>query len=307
MNYDNGNQRQRWAILLAGGEGKRLSALTRQITGDATPKQFCPVIGNRSLIEQTLQRVSLAIEEEQILTSVTRSHERFYRPILAATPQHTLIVQPENRGTAPAIIYALFRLAELASDARVALFPCDHFVRDDRGFMRHVELAFDAIDRRPELTILLGIAADRPETGYGWIEPGQVVADGPVFEVRRFWEKPRAGVATELFGRGCLWNSFVMVGRLSTLLGLFIIALPDLYAAFKKIQPTLGTASEHKTVERLYRDLRNANFSDEVLARYPVNLAVLPVRDVEWSDLGEPHRVMDTYARIGVRPKWVAA
>jgi mannose-1-phosphate guanylyltransferase len=306
MNYNDGNQGQRWAILLAGGEGKRLSALTRQITGNATPKQFCPVIGNRPLIEQTIERVALAISREEILIAVTRNHERFYKPILATTSPRS-IVQPENRGTAPAILYALFRLAELARDARVALFPCDHFVLDGRGFMRHVELAFDAIDRRPELTVLLGIAPDRPETGYGWIEPGKVVANGPVFLVRRFWEKPRTELASELLERGCLWNSFVMVGRLSTLLGLFMIALPDLYLAFKKVQPTLGTVFEHKTVERLYRDLSDANFSDEVLARYPVNLAVLPVAGVEWSDLGEPHRVMDMYARIGVRPQWIAA
>jgi mannose-1-phosphate guanylyltransferase len=114
-------------------------------------------------------------------------------------------------------------------------------------------------------------------------------------------------LAKELLDRGCLWNTFVMVGQLSTLLGQFMIALPNLYLSFSKIRPIFGTTSETGTVERLYSGLSSTSFPDEVLARHPVNLAVLPVRDVEWSDLGEPHRVMDIYARIGVQPQWPVA
>jgi mannose-1-phosphate guanylyltransferase len=306
MNYGNESE-QRWAILLAGGDGKRLSALTRRMTGDTTPKQFCPVIGSQPLVEQTRRRASLAISEHRILIAVTRIHERFYRRILGAIPRGNLVVQPQNRGTAPAILYALLRLAALAADARVALFPCDHFIDDDREFMRQVELAFDAIGHRPELTILLGVAADRPETGYGWIEPGEAVALGSVFAVRRFWEKPEAKLANELLRRGCLWNSFVMVARASTLLGLFMIALPKLYLSFKKVRSALGTAFEEQALQTLYNDLPVSSFSDAVLMRHGVNLAVLPVAGIQWNDLGEPHRVLETLSRLGIQPPWQAA
>jgi mannose-1-phosphate guanylyltransferase len=275
MNYSSEND-QRWAILLAGGEGKRLSTLTQRISGKTTPKQFCAVIGNRSLVEQTRKRVSLAVSEDRILTAVTRSHERFYKPILAGVLPRNLVIQPQNRGTAPAILYALLRLADLAPDAQVALFPCDHFVDDDREFMRHVELAFDAVSYRPELAVL-GIAADRPETSYGWIEPGKAIGLDPIFAVRRFWEKPHAELASELLRRRCLWNSFVMVARVSTLLGLFMIALPNLYLSFKKIRSTFGTVFEYETLQRLYNDLPSTSFSDDVLMRNGVNLGVLPV------------------------------
>jgi mannose-1-phosphate guanylyltransferase len=169
----------------------------------------------------------------------------------------------------------------MAPQAKVAIFPSDHFVGDDQSFMRHVEIAFAATGLRPELTVLLGIAPRWPETAYGWIEPGTAIAETPVFTVRRFWEKPPTELAAELLGGGCLWNSFVMVGQVSTLLGLFLIALPELYASFKKIRPILGTTFEEKTVGRLYSDLRSASFSDRVLAEYPVNLSVLPVRGIE--------------------------
>jgi len=217
----NENQ-QPWAIVLAGGEGKRLASFTRTITGDSTPKQFCPLVGNESMFERTRTRVSSLVRADRIISILTRTQERFYRPMVGEAPSPNLVIQPENRGTAPAILYALLRLAKVDSSARVALFPCDHFVDDDREFMRHVELALDATDSRPELTVLLGIAADRAEASYGWIESGESVGDGPVFSVRQFWEKPHAELAAELFYRGCFWNSSVIVARASTLLGLFI-------------------------------------------------------------------------------------
>jgi mannose-1-phosphate guanylyltransferase len=296
---------QAWAILLAGGEGTRLSALTRKITGDTTPKQFCRLIGNESLFEQTHKRVSLLIEQDRIISALTRSHERFYKSVLEETMTRNLVVQPRNRGTAPAILYSLLRLTELDPCSRVALFPCDHFVDDDSEFMRHVKVAFDAIDRRPELTILLGIAAERPETSYGWIEPGQAISDG-VCSIRRFWEKPQKELASELHRRGCLWNSFVMVARASTLLGLFAVATPKLYSSFKKVRGAFGTKFEQRAIEQLYEQLPASSFSDDILM-HGGNLGVLRVSGVLWNDLGEPVRLIETLARLGVRLEWPAA
>jgi mannose-1-phosphate guanylyltransferase len=100
---------RRWAIILAGGEGKRLSSLTRRIAGDARPKQFCSVIGNTSLIEQTRRRVSLSVADDHILVLVTRAHQRYYGPLLADMRQQNLVIQPHNCGTAVAILYSLLR------------------------------------------------------------------------------------------------------------------------------------------------------------------------------------------------------
>lgn len=92
MQFHNENQ-NRWAIILAGGEGKRLSSLTRRIAGDARPKQFCPLIGSTSLVEQTRSRVSLSIADDNILVVVTRAHERYYGPMLGEMRQQNLVIQ----------------------------------------------------------------------------------------------------------------------------------------------------------------------------------------------------------------------
>ena len=270
------NNQNRCAIILAGGDGRRLSEVTRRITGYTTSKQFCPVIGSTSLVEQSCLRVSLAIDEDRILAVLTRAHERHYRDLLKEILPENLVIQPANRGTAPAILYALLRLAKAAPDACVALFPSDHFVSDDREFMRHVDLAFDAVGSRPEMTALLGITPHAAEPGYGWIEPGElVVRRPPLFRVRRFWEKPRSDVAGELLRAGCMWNTFVMVARVSTLISLTLVALPDLFVSFSKIYDLLGTAREPG--------------------------------GIEWSDLGEPLRVMTVLSRLGIHPDWAAA
>ncbi len=300
---------RRCAIILAGGEGTRLKSVTRRISGQEIPKQFCRLIGAKTLLDQTRERVSRMIPAERTVTVVTRAHERFYEPLLDDMPAESIAVQPTGRGTAPAILYALMRLAQRAPDAVVTVFPSDHYLSDDSIFMRHVEIASYAVDQRPELSVLLGMEPSRPEQSYGWIEPGEHlgIGEAALFGVRSFVEKPDGPLARRLMSEGALWNSFVMTARVSTMIGLFMIAAPGLYVAFNSIRAALGTAFEAKSVERLYAQIPDVNFSHEVLEKCPVNLAVIPVREVHWSDLGDPERVQEAWTRTGFTPEWASA
>jgi mannose-1-phosphate guanylyltransferase len=295
---------KRAAIILAGGDGKRLGGLTQKIAGFELPKQFCAVLGEMPLLEQTRRRVSQCIHPELISFVLSQDHERFFVPLLADVSAQNLVIQPCNRGTAPAILYSLFRLAELMPDSSVLLMPSDHYIANEGALAKYIQLAFETVEKRPELTMLLGVVPDEPETAYGWIEPGAALKTGPsdVFEVRRFWEKPCPPLAQELFAKGCLWNSFMIVGRLSTLLGLFIIAMPQLYSDFSKIRPTLGTCFEGQAVRRLYECVPATDFSRQILEA-AVNLAVLPLFGTGWTDLGEPDRVIKTIVSLRIQQK----
>lgn len=285
-----------WAILLAGGDGTRLQSMTRAITGDSRPKQFVPVIGRSTLLDQTRRRVALSIEPSRTLIVVTQKHRRFYEPLANEVSPGLLLEQPLNKGTAPAILYALLQVAAKSPKAIVALFPSDHFFGDDEEFMSHVDIAIDAVRVQPESVMLLGITPTAPETEYGWIEPQPSIlanAERSITRVRKFWEKPDACLANSLMQRGCLWNSFVMVGRVDALLKMTRAALPELYAAL--------TASETETLAQIYSQIEDSNFSHQVLAARPEDLMVMRVGDVGWSDLGDPNRVLSTLARIGVQ------
>ena len=215
-----------------------------------------------------------------------------------------MAAQPENRGTAPAILYALLVLAarQAASDT-VVFYPSDHFVSDDSAFSGQIEGAFEGTARRPDLVTLLGVAPDRAEPGYGWIEPGEPVAGAPSHrQVRRFWEKPAMADAERFLAQGWLWNSFVMVGRVSTMLALIRLTAPDLHRSFSEVAGTLGTLGETPVVERLYCGLPSVDFSRQVLSVRPDRLAVLSVRGVHWNDLGDPERVLATRRRARTMP-----
>jgi mannose-1-phosphate guanylyltransferase len=295
---------ERWAVILAGGDGTRLQSMTRSITGDDRPKQFVPVIGGSTLLDQTRSRVALSVSPGRTLFVVTEKHRRFYQSLSQSVSQNLLLEQPANKGTAPAILYALLRVAAQSPKAIVALFPSDHYFVDDEEFMSHVDAAFAAARVQPQSVTLLGITPSGAETEYGWIEPERSILGGlprSITRVSRFWEKPDAKVARSLMDQGCLWNSFVMVGRVDALLKMTREALPELFLAFARTVPMFGGALERSALCDLYRRIPDANFSHQVLAQRPNDLAVMRVGDVGWSDLGEPARVLATLAQMGVR------
>jgi mannose-1-phosphate guanylyltransferase len=295
--------RDRWAVILAGGDGTRLQSMTRTIAGDNRPKQFVPVIGGNTLLNQTRRRVALSIEPKRTLIVVTQKHQRFYQPLAHELTPTLLVEQPVNKGTAPAILYALLRVAAKSPKAVVALFPSDHFFADDEQFMSHIDVALDVVEVKPETVMLLGITPTAPETEYGWIEPYSSIlasVQKSITQVRKFWEKPSLSVATSLMERGCLWNSFVMVGSVEALLKLTRAAMPELFADFAAVAPTFETTNEPKALAKLYSRIEDSNFSHQVLAARPEDLMVMRVGDVGWSDLGEPGRVLSALARIGV-------
>ena len=300
---------ERWAVILAGGDGARLRSMTRAIAGDDRPKQFCPIIGGHTLLDQTRGRVALSVSPDRTLIAVTETHQRFYQPLAATLPKELLVAQPNKKGTAPAILYALMRVAVKSPKAIVGLFPSDHFFADNEAFMSHVDSAYDAVRARPDAVTLLGITPEAPEVEYGWIEPQTSVLSslpGSITRVRRFWEKPAATVAQSLMARGCLWNSFVMVGRVDSLLKMTRRALGELYDSFAEVVPTFGTPAEPGAVRELYSRISETNFSHEVLAMSPDDLAVMRVGEVGWSDLGEPARVLATLAQMGVQTELAA-
>lgn len=271
-----------WAVILAGGDGSRLKSLTRRIAGDERPKQFCPVFGNRTLLEETQRRVALELWRERTLYVVNRAHEEFYAPILALEPAQNILAQPSNRGTAPAILYGLLRIAAADPEAMVAFFPSDHYISNNDGFMTHIRIALDTARGRLELVILLGLDPETPEIEYGWIEPGDRIAGhSRVFGVRRFWEKPNPILAQVLQLRGCLWNSFVMVASVQALIEIIESAIPEVYRSFASLSSLFGSRGEIRAIRKLYERIEEINFSHQVspyyVSRYPARRPDAPL------------------------------
>src|SRR5262249_53925742 len=151
-------------------------------------KQFCRLLGSDTLLEQTQRRAACLISPARTIAIVVRYHERFYAPLLADIPAHRLVIQPDNRGTAPAILYGLLRLSAIGADGSVAMFPSDHYISDDEAFAGFVGRAFQAVEARTDLVVLLGVVPDSAEVGYGWIELGERIGSPAtdLYRVRHF-------------------------------------------------------------------------------------------------------------------------
>jgi mannose-1-phosphate guanylyltransferase len=297
---------QPWAVVLAGGSGSRLRSLTRLIVGDDRPKQFCPVFGPTTLLAQTRSRLRPLATPERTLYVVVRAHEAFYQSDLADVGADQMIVQPSDKGTTAAIAYALSHVVRMDQDATVGFFPTDHYYADTRRFHRAVKVAYKVAARRPDSIVLLGAAPHRDDSEYGWIQPGaRLLCGAPaVYQVRRFWEKPSPRVAEELLANGCVWNTFVMIGRVKTFLDAMTNAVPEVSSAFRRISRKRWQLLDAAVLEGLYRELRYEDFSRRVLSVCAHRLAVLLLGDAGWSDLGTPKRILAALDRTGVSPAW---
>ena len=299
-----------WVVVLAGGWGTRLRQFIRRITGSDRPKQFCRIVGTRSMLRHTWDRARRIVSPDRIVTVITAGQEPYLADEGPGTVPGRVLVQPANRETAPGLLLPLLWIAEREPSATVVVFPSDHFIWQEERFLGHVQAAARASRHFADRVVVLGIEADSPEQSYGWIAPGpscQADQGTELYHVRRFWEKPDRATAARLFASGFFWNTFVLVGQLTAFIRAARQALPELLESLSLAAAFLGTRYEADVLAATYRTLRPVNFSRTLLAGQPETLLTLPIRAVYWSDWGDPQRILRTLRRFGRCPAWVPA
>jgi mannose-1-phosphate guanylyltransferase len=291
-----------WAIVLAGGEGRRLRALTRYLYGEERPKQYAVLTGSKSLLRQTLERVTRLVPPSRIVVAAQASHDRYLDAELAGFPSVHVLAQPSNRGTAAGVLTPAHWIRARDPHAVVTVFPADHF-------MRHVGEVATYVRARPDGLVLLGVPPSDPDPDYGWIEPGPRVgwagAD-PVWRIRGFREKPTEESARQLFALGALWNTFVLATRAEALIEAGRRCLPLLHDRLVRMGLFAGTRYETWALRQAYLFAPTADFSRTVLESPALDLSVAEVPTHTWCDLGTPARVAWTLRALGAPPPaWI--
>lgn len=296
-----------WAVVLAGGEGRRLRPLVRHIHGDVRPKQYARLTGAQSLLEQTLDRAArLAPPDRTALVSIRR-HRRFLSEALVDR-QVSVLTQPSDRGTAAGILLPVQWIAHRDPGATVMILPSDHFVAQERRFVAHVADVIAFVNANPARIVLVGAVPSGPETEYGWIQPGDPlgrIGSTMVAGVTRFVEKPPLPAARACLEEGALWNTFVIVARASALADAARQVLPQVHDALAGAVPLLDTPFGVAALRRAYARLPMASFSSAVLERCAPVLAVSRLAGAGWCDWGSPRRVVRTLLQTGRQPDWL--
>ena len=296
---------QLWSIILAGGEGSRMSAFVHRWLGRPTPKQYCAFVGTRSMFQHTLDRASRLTPPDRMVTVVARSHRRDALAQWGDLRGGTILFQPANRDTAAGVFLPLTYIRARAPEATVVLYPSDHFVYPEDRFLDAVRRAVRIAESHTDRVVMLGVAPDRLELDYGWIQPGRPLdsRDGEgVQSVRSFLEKPNAAQADAALRAGALWNTLVLTAKVDVLWKLGWECLPDMMQRFEQLGQAIGGPEETRLLNAMYHDLPMHNLSSDLLQRVPDHLAVIELAGVLWSDWGKPERIAETLRRINRRP-----
>ena len=269
-------------LLLCGGSGTRLWPLSRK----SFPKQFARLTGAGSLFQQAATR--LAGPDYAAPVVVTNAEFRFIvleqLAAIAQAPQ-AMLIEPEGRNTAPAILAACLHLAGIDADGLILVAPSDHVVPDAAAFRAAVQAAIPAALTGRIVTF--GITPTRPETGYGWLELAGAATSAAPQDLLRFVEKPDAARAQSMLATGhFLWNAGIFLFTARTILAAFAAhapaLLPPVTAALDQAQPDLAflrlAAAPWAGAEAISIDYAIMERAD--------NLAVMPFA-AGWSDLGD--------------------
>lgn len=279
-----------WAIVPAGGSGTRLWPLSRA----ARPKFLLTLTGKKSLLQQTVDRLTPLATPERTLVVCGPAHAAPVARQLPELPEANIIVEPAPRGSAPAIVLATALIARREPNAIVGSFAADHEVADQDAFTRAIRAAIAAA--RQGWLVTVGLEPTRPETGYGYIErSADVVAqadEGTAYRSVRFVEKPDLATATAYLEAGrSLWNASMFVWQAGTLLEEVARQQPELFAAVTRIAASWGLPDQDRVTAEVWANLAESTIDQGILERAE-RVAVVPA-NMGWSDVGDWNNLGD--------------
>jgi mannose-1-phosphate guanylyltransferase len=278
-----------WALVLAGGEGTRLSTFTFGLTGEPVPKQYCTFGSGEPMVRWAVRRASGVVPLSRILVVVAESHRRCWSRALADLPTENVIVQPSNRGTAAGILLPVLDVfLRRDRDASFLVLPADHHVALEDVLRRALLSAAWAVRRRDTPLVLLGAIPEDRDRDFGWIVPG-AGSDSGRRPVLSFVEKPDPKTHREILRLGALRSTFAFAVQGRSLLHLYEDALPGL---LRRLLPAVLDGSRPRAMEEVYEQLPTCDFSRLVLERCVEAVRVLTVPPCGWSDVGTPTRLL---------------
>ncbi len=258
-----------YGIVLAGGVGERLWPLSRR----DNPKQFLSVDSQKTLLDQSIERLALTIPPENLWLVISQQH---CHQLSASMKVGNVLIESNGRNTGPAILFACLELYKKDPNAVVIFVPADPYIpaSDYALFAKYVQQSLDFVAQH-DVIGLLGVKPTYPATGYGYIEFNENRNKKGLYKVERFHEKPSSKLASFYVQMPhMLWNIGMFAGKVSVFIDEFQRTAPDLY----------NEVIAWQTGEKKYDEITNISI-DYALMERSDRAWVLPV-DFSWCDVG---------------------
>jgi mannose-1-phosphate guanylyltransferase len=272
-----------FVVIMAGGGGTRFWPWSRE----KHPKQILPILSDRSMIRETVDRIRPLVPRENILVVTAQSQIPALGKEVPMIPAENLLAEPYGRNTAPCISLATIHILKKNPQAVMVILPADHYIGNHRSFLKSLRAAV-TFARKGNLLVTLGIPPTEPETGYGYMEKGGILGKAggvPVYKAQSFREKPTRAKAVAYLRTGkFLWNSGMFIWRADTFFRAVKKFLPDLYLEMSGLAEALGTPREKRTLRRTYSRCPSISVDYGILEKAE-NVALLEA-PFPWSDVG---------------------
>ena len=271
------------AVIMAGGRGTRFWPRSRE----KMPKHLLDIVSERTIIQETVDRIKPLIKPDNILIVTGKKHARELIKQLPDIPVQNIIIEPVGRNTAACIGLAAVHIQKKAKDDIMVVLPSDHAIGNPKKYRTVIAAAARAA-RAKNALVTIGIQPAGPHTGFGYLEGG--TSEGrfgaeEVLHVASIREKPDLALARKFIKSGNFyWNSGMFIWKASTILGEIEQYLPELYSGLMTIRDSLGNAQETQTLSRVYRQLPSISIDYGVMEKAK-SVFVIPA-EFGWSDVG---------------------
>jgi mannose-1-phosphate guanylyltransferase len=282
-----------YAVIMAGGIGARFWPRSKK----KSPKQLLKIIGDNTMIQETVRRINGLIPKENILIVTNETQKPGIIEQLPEIPIENIIIEPFGRNTAACIGLASIIIQKRSPDAVTFVMPADHIIKDDESFINTLKTASQfSIENQALVTI--GIQPTRPETGYGYIQIDEDSGKSSVYKVLTFAEKPNYATAVNFIKSGdFFWNSGMFIWKIDTILNEFKQLMPDLHEGLVKISEQLDTPDFSNKLNEIYGHLKSISIDYGIMEKS--DKVFLVKGQFSWSDVGSWEAVYELSEKDG--------
>lgn len=273
-----------YAVIMAGGSGTRLWPMSRQ----ASPKQFQKLVSEKTLIQETFERVQKVLPVSQIYVATTEKYKDLALKQLPEVSEKHILLEPAQRNTSPAFGLAGLHLLAKDPKAIIATVASDHLVTNIEEFVSTFKAAFKAVEKYPDKLVAVGINPDKPDTGLGYIKMGAEVGkvDGKIaYEIDSFVEKPDVKTAAKYVKSWqYLWNAAYYFWQAKNMVKWLDKSRPRVMRDLRKIVALQKKSGNQSKIKAIYEKFENEQIEYSVVEKLG-KVIVIPA-DLGWSDVG---------------------